>query len=109
MAATQKKTPKDATDLEREQLRFFLARDDLAATLAELNPSLAWLPVLAEMQLIKAENQLVPWIEKNFADADAVREVATNIQFFGPQTAKILESTLSRVDAVPLLLLKCCD
>jgi hypothetical protein len=107
MAATRKKTPGDVTDLEREQLRFFLARDDLAATLAELNPSLAWLPMLAEMKLIKAENQLVPWIEKNFADADAVREVVANIQFFGPETANILQSRLDGTEGLRPLLLKC--
>src|SRR5260221_653619 len=83
MRDTSKKTPKDATELEREQLRFFLASSNVSAVLAELNPSLAWLPMLAELELIDADTQLAPWIEKNFAEADAVREVAANIRFFG--------------------------
>src|SRR5713101_2994765 len=85
--APGKKTPADATPFEREQLRFFLSGGDLAATLSEVNPSLAWLPVLSEMKLIQSETQLIAWIERNFGDADAVRDVVANIHFFGPETA----------------------
>lgn len=46
--SARKRTPEDVTEFEREQLRFFLAGDDLATTLATINPSLAWLPVLSE-------------------------------------------------------------
>jgi hypothetical protein len=42
----RKKTPSEASEFEREQLRFLLSGDDVAATLASVNPSLAWLPVL---------------------------------------------------------------
>jgi hypothetical protein len=90
-----KKTPADATGFEREQLRFFLSEGDLAATLSEVNPSLAWLPVLSEMNLIQSETQLIAWIERNFADADAVRDVVANIHFFGPETANFLEYRLN--------------
>ncbi len=38
MESTKKKTPRDATDFEREQLRFFLSQEDVAEKLAELNP-----------------------------------------------------------------------
>jgi hypothetical protein len=105
--ASQKKTPADATPFEREQLRFFLSEGDLAATLSEVNPSLAWLPVLYEMKLIRSETQLIAWIERNFADVDAVRDVVANIRFFGPDTAKYLEYRLSaQAAALPPLLAK---
>jgi hypothetical protein len=93
--APRKKTPVDATLFEREQLRFFLSGGDVAATLSEFNPSLAWLPVLSEMKLIESENQLIAWIERNFADVDAVRDVVANIHFFGPETASFLEFRLN--------------
>src|SRR5260370_5081927 len=89
--AVRKKTPTDATPFEREQLLFFLSGGDLAATLSEFNPSLAWLPLLSEMKLIQNETQLIAWIERNFADVDAVRDVVANIHFFGPETANFLE------------------
>lgn len=60
MRDTSKKTPKDATEFEREQLRFFLTKSDAAAVLAEVNPSLAWLPMLVELKLIDAETRLAP-------------------------------------------------
>jgi hypothetical protein len=107
-APQKKKTPNDATEFEREQLRFFLTRDDLAATLTEINPSIAWLPLLAEMKLIGPETQLAPWLERNFADPDAVREVAANIRFFVPETAELLEFRLNhQLDRLTPLLEKC--
>lgn len=93
--AIKRKTPADASEFEREQLRFFLSGDDLAATLASVNPSLAWLPVLSQMKLIQNETQLIAWIERNFADADALRDVVENIRFFGPETANFLEYRLN--------------
>jgi hypothetical protein len=93
--APKKKTPNDATEFEREQLRFFLTRDDLASTLAEINPSLAWLPLLGEMKLIQADTQLAPWVERNFTSLEAVRDVAANIHFFGSETADVLEFRLN--------------
>ncbi len=82
---TRKKTPEDTSEFEREQLRFFLSGDDLAATLATVNPSLAWLPVLSEMKLLENDIQLIAWVERNFADVDAVRDVVNNLHFFGPK------------------------
>jgi hypothetical protein len=93
--ASRKKTPADATPFEREQLRFLLSDSDVAAVLAEVNPSLAWLPVLSEMKLIQSETQLVAWIERNFADLDALRDVVANLHFFGPETANFLEFRLN--------------
>ena len=100
-----KKTPADVTPFEREQLGFFLSGGDLAATLAEFNPSLAWLPYLSEMKLIQSERQLTAWIERNFADVDAVRDVVANTQFFGRETANFLEFRLNsqRAGLPPLL------
>jgi hypothetical protein len=103
----REKTPADATAFEREQLRFFLSGSDLAATLSEVNPSLAWLPVLSEMKLIQSETQLIAWIERNFADTNAVRDVVANIHFFGPNTADLLEYRLNAQAAtLPPLLAK---
>jgi hypothetical protein len=103
-----KRTPADATPFEREQLRFFLSDGDLAATLSEFNPSLAWLPYLSEMKLIQSERQLIAWIERNFADADAVRDVVANIHFFGRETADFLEFRLNaQIANLPPLLAKC--
>jgi hypothetical protein len=97
--APRKKTPVEASPFEREQLRFFLSGSDLATTLSEFNPSLAWLPVLSEMKLIQSETQLIEWIERNFADADSVRDIVANINFFGPEAAKFLEFRLNRQGA----------
>jgi hypothetical protein len=103
----RKKTPADATAFEREQLRFFLSGGDLAATLNEVNPSLAWLPVLSEMKLIQSETQLITWIEHNFADEAAIRDVVANIRFFGLETANFLEYRLNAQAAnLPPLLSK---
>ncbi|MET4271813.1 MULTISPECIES: hypothetical protein [unclassified Bradyrhizobium] len=102
-----RKTPADATPFEREQLRFFLSGGDLSATLSEFNPSLAWLPLLSEMKLIQSERQLLAWVERNFADVDAVRDVVANIHFFGRETADFLEFRLNAQSAdLPPLLLK---
>lgn len=107
MNNTSNNTPKDTTDFEREQLRFLLGECDVTATLAEINPSLAWLPLLAELKLINAETDLAPWIQKNFAEIDAIREVAANINFFGKETADILEFRLNQTQDLPLLHKKC--
>jgi hypothetical protein len=103
--AVRKKTPANATPFEREQLLFFLSGGDLAATLSEFNPSLAWLPLLSEMKLIQSETQLIAWIERNFTEVDAVRDVVANIHFFGPETANFLEFRLNvrSADLSPLL------
>src|ERR1700682_5930935 len=102
-----KRTPADATPFEREQLLFFLSGGDLASTLSEFNPSLAWLPLLSEMNLIQSETQLIAWIERNFLDVDAVRDVVANIRFFGPETASFLEFGLNAQEtALPTLLFK---
>jgi hypothetical protein len=104
----KKRTPRHASEFEREQLRFFLTRSDLATTLTVMNPSLAWLPWLAEMKLLQPGTQLAPWIERNFAELDSIREIAANIHFFDPQTAKLLEFGLNRQqDALSPLLIKC--
>jgi hypothetical protein len=60
------------------------------------------------MKLIQGENQLIAWIERNFADADAVRDVVANIHFFRPETAHFLEYRLNmQAGALPPLLMKC--
>jgi hypothetical protein len=106
--AARKKTPEDLSEFEREQLRFFLAEGDLAATLAAVNPSLAWLPDLYDMKLVQSETQLISWIERNFADLDAIRDVVKNIRLFGPETANFLEYRLnSQAKNLSPLLKKC--
>ena len=104
----KRKTPDNASDFEREQLRFFLSQGDLAQMLATLNPSLAWLPMLSQMKLFQNERQLVSWIERNFADVQAVRDVVANLRFFGPETANLLDYRLNaEAERLPPLLVKC--
>ncbi len=108
MQPLQKKTPTEATDFEREQLRFFLSSGNVTEKLLELNPSLAWLPMLAQMNLIKKTRS--NWrrgSKRNFADPEAVREVAANIHYFGPNSAEILEFGLNKMsDQLTPLLVK---
>lgn len=104
----RRKTPADASEFEREQLRFLLAGDDLAVVLATLNPSLAWLPLLSQMKLIQSETQLIVWIERNFGNVDAIAEVVANLQYFGPDTASFLQYRLNaQVASLPPLLVEC--
>lgn len=105
---TKRKTPNDASEFERQQLRFFLSGDDIAAKLATINPSLAWLPVLHEMRLVQNGSQLIDWIERNFSDPDAIKEVVENLHFFGSEHAGLLEFRLnSQAETLPPLLLRC--
>jgi hypothetical protein len=103
----RKRTPEDASEFEREQLRFLLSGGDLAATLSTVNPSLAWLPVLSEMNLLENDTPLIVWVERNFSDVDAVRDVVNNLHFFGPQAANFLEFRFnSQAASLPTLLAK---
>ncbi len=96
MEQTAKKTPTSASEFERSQLRFFLEQGNISQTLAEFNPSLAWLAEIAKMDLIQSPAELAPWIEQNFNDPGAVREVVTNINFFDERAGKQLEWALNR-------------
>jgi hypothetical protein len=104
----KRRTPADVSEFEREQLRFFLSSDDLAVVLVTLNPSLAWLPLLSQMKLIQSDAQLIAWIERNFENVDAVREVVANLKFFGPDTGAFLQHRLNAQAArLPPLLKQC--
>lgn len=106
--AAQNTTPIDVSDFEREQLRFFLTNTDIVRVLGELNPSLAWLPILARMKLLQNEAALATWVERNFSSLDAVREVVNNIRFFKAESARILEFRLNvQRDSLAPLLVKC--
>jgi hypothetical protein len=91
---TKKVTPADVSEFERDRLRFFFAGTDALTTLPEINPSLAWLPLLAEMKVFQNEAVLPAWIERNFEDVEAVREVVANLRFFRAETARILKHRL---------------
>ena len=103
-----KKTPEDASEFEREQLRFFLSQGDVAALLAEFNPSLAWLPVFFEMKLLQGEHQLFAWIDQNMSSIEAIADVSANIRFFGPDTASFIERRLNRASTASAPLLNKC-
>ena len=106
--SARKRTPSDATDFERDQLRFLLSGSDVSSALATVNPSLAWLPVIQEMRVLKNENELIGWIERNFSDPDAVKDVVANLHFFGPEAASLIEARLNKhVDSLPTLLVTC--
>jgi hypothetical protein len=101
----KKLTPADVSEFEREQLRFFLSNSDVASVLSEINPSFAWLPLLAELNLLQDDSVLPTWVERNFASLDAVHEVVDNIHFFKAKVARILETRLNakRETLTPLL------
>jgi hypothetical protein len=104
----EKTTPIDVSDYEREQLRFFLSGDNLASALNELNPSLAWLPILAELKLTQNDAVLATWVERNFNSIDAVRDVVANIHLFKSDSARILANRLdAQRDKLEPLLVKC--
>jgi hypothetical protein len=104
----QKTTPVDVSEFEREQLRFFLSNSDMVGLLTEINPSLAWLPILAGMNLLRNDAVLPAWVERNFSSLDAVREVVDNIRFFKAESARILEVRLNAYrDKLEPLLAKC--
>jgi hypothetical protein len=108
--AVRRRTPSDASEFEREQLRFLLSEGDVAGTLATINPSLAWLPDLRKMNLIQADSSLSDWIERNFADFEAVREVVANLHLFTPDIAGLLEFRLyhgQQAASLPPLLQQC--
>lgn len=108
MEPAKKKTPSDTTDFEREQLRFFLGQEDVANKLADLNPSIAWLPELTRMKVIESSRQLMPWLDKNFDDPEAVREVSRNLNFFDEDSADVLELLVGQKrKSLPPLLAKC--
>jgi hypothetical protein len=108
VATTENATPIDVSEYEREQLRFFLANSDMATLLSEMNPSLAWLPILAEMNLLQNDAALPLWVERNFNNVDAVREVVANIRFFKAESARILGFRLNdQRDKIDPLLAKC--
>jgi hypothetical protein len=91
---TKKVTPADVSEFERERLRFFFAGSDALTTLPEINPSLAWLPLLAGMKVFENDAVLPAWIERNFGDVEAVREVVANLRFFNAEIARILRRRL---------------
>lgn len=104
----KKKTPQDASGFEREQLRFFLTRDDLCSTLTKFNPSIAWLPWLYEMNLLEPRMQIAPWIEKNFNELNTIRDTVANIHFFDTDTADFLDFRLEQqLDSLSPLQIKC--
>ena len=102
-----KKTPTEATEFEREQLRFFLTNENVAQVLDSLNPSLAWLPEFQKLGVFRTQHPLVSWIERNFDDLQAIREVAANIQFFNEDSGRLMEHNLNRhAKRLPPLVLK---
>lgn len=102
-------TPTDVTELEREQLRFFLAGVDPAPVLVEINPSLAWLPTLAGLDLfIGNDSALAAWVGRNLNSEEAVREVVANLSLFRSESAQFLEHQLNRERGhIKPLLLEC--
>jgi hypothetical protein len=101
-------TPEDVSEFERDQLRFFLGGTDMAHTLAELNPSLAWLPILADMDLLQNDAALPLWVEQNFDSLEAIREVGKNLRFFKVESANLLHHRLAaRRESLSPLQAKC--
>ena len=95
LQAVLPKLPDATTEFERDQARFFLETDDIAATLADINPPLAWMPMLVDWNLIGSDERgLARWIELNLNEEQAVRDVVANIHLLGPDVAESLEHRL---------------
>ena len=107
--AVLQKAPDSTSAFEREQLRFFITIDELPSSLLSVNPSLAWLPALAELNLIKFDQQrLGAWIAKKFSDPQAVGEVAAHLHLFGGEVGGTLQVHLNdQARDLPELLVKC--
>src|SRR5665213_992863 len=94
------KDPRDASDFEREQLSFLIAHDDAVTLLVSNNPSLAWLPTLADLKLVgKDQPWLVAWLERNLEEPDAVRDVVANIALLGKTVGDVLDYRLQHLQA----------
>src|SRR5665213_489615 len=94
------KDPRDASDFEREQLSFLIAHDDAVTLLVSNNPSLAWLPTLADLKLVgKDQPWLVAWLERNLEEPDAVRDVVANIALLGKTVVDVLDYRLQHLQA----------
>jgi hypothetical protein len=102
------KSPDATSEFEREQVRFFLGMGNSAAILSEINPPLAWMPVLVEWKLFEFDDRrLLPWVERNLNEAQAVRDIVANINLLGPDTAEFLEYHLRDEEArLPQLLVQ---
>ncbi|MGQ0552998.1 MAG: SIR2 family protein [Planctomycetota bacterium] len=91
------KPPDHTDDFEREQAKFFLGAPECADSLADMNPSLAWLPLLAKWQAIGLDDpRLASWIERRFVDVDAVSDVVAGIGMLRQETARLLGNALQR-------------
>lgn len=91
------KAPSDTSDFEREQLGFLIAHGDVASTLAVNNPSLAWLPSLADLKLVVHDQPgIVSWLERNLENPDAVKDAVANIALLGTKVADFLAFRLQR-------------
>ncbi|QHW28424.1 SIR2 family protein (plasmid) [Rhizobium leguminosarum bv. viciae 248] len=89
--------PGEATEFDRAQLRSLTRRGNAAALLMEANPSLAWLPALGELQLVRFDDRwLAAWIGENLHDPSAVSEVVARLGMFGPGVADTLTYSLNR-------------
>ncbi|WP_158515680.1 SIR2 family protein [Pararhizobium polonicum] len=90
-------SPGEAAEFERAQLRSLTRRGNAAALLVEANPSLAWLPALGELQLVRFDDRwLAAWVGKNLHDPRAVSEVVARLALFGPGVADTLSYSLNR-------------
>lgn len=100
------KNPKDITNFEQEQVRFFLEMERIGQTLLEVNPSLTWMPVVAAWRASGVNQRiLAAWIQRNFSEARAVRDVVTNLNLLEPEAANFLENHLRRrQDDLPIVL-----
>lgn len=92
-----KKTPTEATEFDRAQLSSLKGRGNAPALLIEANPSLAWLPTLTEVKMIRHDERwLAGWIMGNLQDYRAVTAVVAQLGLFGPGVADALSYSLEQ-------------
>ena len=103
-----RKTPADATEFEREQLRFFLGDKNFARDSANAEPVARVAAGAEEVGGVDYRPpELAAWIEPNFNDLQAIGEVAANMLFFNEDSGRLLEEGLNRkANSLPPLVLK---
>jgi hypothetical protein len=95
------------SEFEKSQLLSLMRRGSAASLLLQENPPLTWLPVLADLRLIQADQRgLASWIGRNLHDPQAVEEVVARLPLFGRGVSEPLQFALNQnAAALPPFLL----
>ncbi|XUY29984.1 SIR2 family protein (plasmid) [Agrobacterium sp. rho-8.1] len=103
-----RKLPSDASDFDKSQLSSLRGRGSVPALLITANPSLAWLPTLIELDVIRYDDRWsAGWLRQNLHEARSIVEVVSQLRMFGPSLADALSYNLEQYQGnLPPLLRK---